>query len=77
MNISEFDTIQCIHRSNGEKHVGMECITNSEIHNKMSPYLLKKFGEFMNGQTMAVIGKEAAYYIGDVKRFLEGKPVID
>ena len=36
-----------------------------------------KLNEFLNGQTMAMIGNEGIIYSTDVKRFIRGLPVID
>ncbi len=36
-----------------------------------------RLNEFLNGQTMAVIGNESVVYVGDIMRFIRGLPVID
>lgn len=37
----------------------------------------KRLTEFMNGQTMAMVGGEGLLYEWDVMRFIKGLPVID
>ena len=54
------------------------CVPVSEIHDVLSEKQLEEFGDFMHGQTVTQTEDgEMCYFIRDVKRFLQGKDVID
>lgn len=45
---------------------------NTGIENR-----LKRFNEWMEGQTVSTVNDETFYYLGDVQRFMAHKSIID